>query len=482
VTIARCPMDVSSAMEPPSVREKAGGRERGHRAGARWVILRVSMSKGDESTETWVFERELVEPIGILRVVEGPDLGSELVFGEDAVTIGKSEGATLRLSDPTVSRLHLSLTRADGLVLVRDLGSKNGTWIGPVRIGEASVPTGTRLHLGATEITLAMRTQTVRRSQWMGGDRLGSLVGSSPAMHKVFARLARMAHTDSRVLVRGESGTGKELAARTLHEIGLRASGPLVIVDAAAIADTLAEDELFGHVPGAFTGATSVRIGAFERAHGGTIFLDEIGDLPLSLQAKLLRTLEDGTVQRLGSGERIAVDVRVIAATHKPLEQMVNERTFREDLYYRLAVLDVCMPSLRERPADIPLLAREILRGDLRDDAPTVALVEAALAEHHGYAWPGNVRELRNFVRRVAVLGREHAQLHAPIHEGAHVHAELPFQEAKEKWVEHFQRKYVERVLEETGGNVTEAARRSGISRVHLSNLAGRLGLRRVRD
>ena len=435
----------------------------------------------EDATHPLTFEHEHDEPVSVVQVVDGPDRGHEIVFGEGVITVGKSEGAVLRLTDPTVSRLHLTLEHQGDAVRVRDLGSKNGTWIGPAQILEARVPPGTRLRVGTTEIALAVRHAIVRRLEWKGEDRLGALVGTTPAMHQLFARLVRVAGGDSRILLRGESGTGKELAARTIHELSRRAAGPFVVLDGAALSDTLAEDELFGHVPGAFTGASTERAGAFERAHSGTLFLDEIGDVPLALQTKLLRALEDGSVQRLGASERRTVDVRVIAATHKPLEQMVNERTFREDLYYRLAVIELRMPSLRDRLADVPMIALEILRHDERDDPQAFTQVQAALAEHLDYPWPGNVRELRNFVRRVSVLGPAHAQLGPLVDDRPQVHADLPFHEAKERWIEHFERRYVERILEESSGNIAEAARRSGVSRVHLSNLAGRYGLRRAR-
>ncbi|HJL19051.1 MAG TPA: sigma 54-interacting transcriptional regulator [Sandaracinaceae bacterium LLY-WYZ-13_1] len=430
-----------------------------------------------DTTATWIHEREHTEPVGVLGVVEGPDRGLEVEL-DGTTTVGKSEAADVRLTDRAVSRLHLELAREGDGIRVRDLGSKNGTWIGTIAVHDIRVASGTRLRIGASELAFAVRPGRVRRAEWTGGDRLGELVGTSAPMRALFARLAKVAATDVRVLLRGESGTGKELAARSLHRLGPRRDGPFVVVDAAAIADTLAEDELFGHVPGAFTGADRARAGAFERASGGTLFLDEIGDLPLPLQVKLLRALEDGTVQRLGATERAAVDVRVIAATHKDLAGMVNDKTFREDLYYRLAVVELTMPPLRERLEDVPRLARSLLEHDGRADAASVAAVEAALAEHRGYGWPGNVRELRNFVRRVAVLGPAYARADWARDEGAHVRADLPFHDAKERWLEHFERAYLERALQEAGGNVAEAARRSGLSRAHLSNLAKRYGLR----
>ncbi|HJL17555.1 MAG TPA: sigma 54-interacting transcriptional regulator [Sandaracinaceae bacterium LLY-WYZ-13_1] len=430
--------------------------------------------KGDE---TWELEVEKLEDVGVVTVVDGPDAGLEVELEGEEVTVGTSEAATVRLSDPTVSRLHVSLRHepgksSDGL-RVRDLGSKNGTFVGPLRLHEGVVSAGTHLRLGSTELELGIRPGVVRRAVWDGGDRLGALVGGAPAMHQLFAALTKVAGTDSRVLLLGESGTGKELAARTLHTLGRRKGGPFVVVDAAAMADTLVEDELFGHERGAFTGAVETHPGAFERADGGTIFLDEIGDLPLALQAKLLRVLEEGTVQRLGGTERISVDVRVIAATHKPLARMVNERTFREDLYYRLAVIELRLPPLRQRMPDVPVLARHILAQDDRLDDETVAAVEQALEEHRGYAWPGNVRELRNFVRRVAVLGPAHAQL-MPADRAPRVRADLDYHHAKDLWLELFEREYVSRVLHESGGNVSKAARRSGLSRVHLGNLIAR--------
>lgn len=429
-----------------------------------------------DGTETWELEVEATEDVGVVTVVEGPDHGLEAELG-DEVTVGTSEAATVRLSDPTVSRLHLSLRREGEGLRVRDLGSKNGTFVGALRLHDGAVAAGTHLRLGSTEIKLGIRPGLVRRAVWDGGNHLGELVGGSSAMHQLFAAMMKVAGTESRVLLLGESGTGKELVARTLHSLGRRREGPFVVVDAAAMAGTLIEDELFGHVRGAFTGAVEDHPGAFERAHKGTLFLDEIGDLPLALQAKLLRVLEEGSVQRLGDTRRVDVDVRVVAATHKPLARMVNERTFREDLYYRLAVIELRLPPLRQRALDVPLLARHILHQDGRLSEETLAAVEQALDEHRGYTWPGNVRELRNFVRRVAVLGVAHAQL-MPADREPRVRVDLNYHHAKDIWVEHFERDYVSRILEEVGGNVSQAARRAGLSRVHLANLMARHGLR----
>jgi DNA-binding NtrC family response regulator len=436
------------------------------------------VSEPFEGTETWAVDEEADTEVGILAVVAGPDDGQEHAFADGVVTVGSGPNAGIRVSDPSVSRLHVELLREGGRVRIRDLGSKNGTWLGGCQVLEAWLTPGTRVRLGSTVVEARVASRRVRRSVWQGDDRFGPLLGASPAMRDLFARLAKIAGTDSRVLVRGESGTGKELVAHALHQSSKRRRGPFVVVDGAALSTTLADDELFGHVRGAYTGAHADRAGAFERAHGGTLFLDEVGDIPLEVQKKLLRALESGSVQRVGGSDWRTVDVRVIAATHKPLERMVNEGTFREDLLYRLSVLDVRVPSLRDRPDDIGLIARAVLDEVSPGDVGAHESVERALAGRVGYAWPGNVRELRNYVQRVAVLGHVAAEP-LPADGPQEVRVDLPYAQAKEEWVGHFERKYVARILDESGGNISEAARRSELSRVHLSNLVGRLGLRK---
>ena len=324
----------------------------------------------------------------------------------------------------------------------------------------------------------------------------GSLVGGSVEMRRIYAVLERVAPTDATVLVEGETGTGKELVARSLHDASRRAAKPFVTVDCGALPESLLESELFGHVRGSFTGAVGDRVGAFEAAHGGTLFLDEIGDMPLPLQPKLLRALESRTVRRVGSNAGKPVDLRVVAATNRSLARAVNEGLFREDLYYRLAVIEVRMPPLRARREDLPMLAGHLIeRFTGAPGAPPPAMLAALFAR----SFPGNVRELRNFVERSISLGLPMTATEAdsippppsvpsipsdePRPAGASllppgaeslVPVHLPMREAKLAWMDAFESVYVQALLRKTGGNVTRAAALAGISRRFFQVLAAR--------
>lgn len=275
--------------------------------------------------------------------------------------------------------------------------------------------------LGLTEAALAASSDLDKASVSMGGDvdsvvsaedLEGGIVGSSAAMQAVFKTIGQVAASDATVMVTGESGTGKELIARAIHRNSLRASKPYIAVNCAAIAENLIESELFGHEKGAFTGATQQHIGKFERCDGGTIFLDEIGDMAPATQTKILRALQEGEIQRVGGTETLKVDVRMLAATNKPLEKMVEDKTFREDLYYRLNVVRVPLPALRERMEDVPSLVDFVLKRLARDSkTETKHISQEALAILQSYDWPGNVRELENLIYRSAVMAQGEAIL-----------------------------------------------------------------------
>jgi transcriptional regulator with GAF, ATPase, and Fis domain len=306
------------------------------------------------------------------------------------------------IDDPTVSRVHAELQFRDDGIWVRDLASRNGTYVQGVRVEGAQLTEGAKLRLGAAVVTVALGTQPATEA--FPRDRFERLLGRSHAMKKLFARLDRAARTDATVLVLGETGTGKELVAESIHRASARRDRPFVVVDCGALHASLLESELFGHVRGAFTGASSDRLGAFEAAQGGTLFLDEIGEVPLELQPKLLRALEARTVRRLGETRVRTVDVRIVAATHRDLARSVAEGSFREDLYFRLAVLTVRVPPLRERLDDLPLLMESFEAGpDL--------LSREHLAELRTRRFPGNVRELRNYVERATAFGIEEQEL-----------------------------------------------------------------------
>ncbi len=316
-----------------------------------------------------------------------------------------------------------------------------------------------------------------------------NLIGSGPAMQRVFATLQKVAETDLTVLIRGESGTGKELVAQALHNLSPRRARPFVAVNCAAISRELVESELFGHEKGAFTGADARRQGRFEAADGGSILLDEIGDMAPETQAKVLRVLQERSFERVGGSKPIDVDVRVIAATHRNLEQEVGKQRFREDLYYRLKVVTLELPPLRERPEDIPALSQRFLeRVIARLGLEKRQLGDAALARLVRHRWPGNVRELSNVIEQAAVLASgpliEEADLQLGGDRGSAGGAEgtaaagLSFADAKRSAVERFERDYLLGALRRSGGNISRAAEALGMVRQSLQQKIRELGLR----
>jgi len=414
-----------------------------------------------------------------VEVLSGPDAGATATAGDEALSVGTAQTNALRLGDRTVSRYHVELTPVPEGVRVRDLGSTNGTRAGAVRIVDAVVPAGTTLTVGDTTLRVADAGESER--ELIGGEGLAGLRGRTPAMRELLAKLERVAARDIGVLLTGESGTGKELAARGLHELGPRAGGPFVTVDCGALAPTLVASELFGHERGAFTGADAQRAGAFEQADGGTLFLDEVGELPSNLQSALLGVLERRRFKRLGSSQEITVDVRVVSATHRDLREDVNADRFRLDLFYRLAVVTLRMPPLRERVDDIPLLVEHFLR-DLGEDAPLDAfLSEPALQMLRAHRWPGNVRELRNWVEAALAMGEAPELGPAGVTGGADpigAGLELPYKQARGALIDQFERRYLTRLMERADGNVSKAARIAKMNRSHLNDLLRRHDLR----
>ncbi|EPX64368.1 two component, sigma54 specific, transcriptional regulator, Fis family [Cystobacter fuscus DSM 2262] len=416
-----------------------------------------------------------------LVVIDGPDAGRAVALGSEPVRVGTREGCALRLSDPRVSGEHLEVWAEETGFGVRDLGSRNGTRYEGSRLGEARVRVGATFKLGRSFVRIQARGQPweVSPSQ---ARRFGELVGESLAMRELFAVLEHVAPTDTTVLVQGETGTGKEGVARALHEASARRKGPFVAVDCGALPEGLVESELFGHVKGAFTGALAARAGAFARARGGTLFLDELAGISPAVQARLLRVLEERRVRPVGGDAEQAVDVRVVAASRVDLSLAVAEGTFRSDLYYRLAVVTLTLPALRQRREDLALLVAELLR---RRGFEPGAVRGPGLELLSGHDWPGNVRELRNVLERSLVLSRgagsfEQLRLSLqPQGTGAELtlRTDLPFAEAKQAVVESFERHYLRDVLARVGGNLSEAARQAGVDRKHLRALARRHGL-----
>lgn len=400
------------------------------------------------------------------------------VVREPAV-LGSAEAAAVRIAEPTVSRLHAEIVWRDGSPWIRDLGSRNGTIVDGVRVDAAQLSPRATIRLGEAVID-AHFAQTQEQIPLWPDESFGPLRGGTCVMRELFARLARVALSDATALVLGETGTGKELVARAIHEASERAEGPFVTVDCTAVPESLFESELFGSARGAFTGATTSREGAIEAAHGGTIFLDEIGELPPSIQPKLLRALEQKAVRRVGESQHRPVDVRYIAATHRNLAELVGEGTFREDLYFRLAVLVVNVPPLRQRRDDIPILVRHFLAG--RGPEPTPELLQWLMAQ----PWRGNVRELRNFAERAVALGTDEArslQVALPPRSSGELPAppiDRPFKDVRDEWLTHLEREYVRGWLARTGGNLTAAADAMGLNRTYLHRLVKKHGLDRA--
>ena len=423
----------------------------------------------------------------LCRVTAGDRVLAEVPLGARSLAVGAGRECDLVLDDPQVSRRHAELALAPEGIRVRDLGSTNGTFWQGSRVTEAVVPFGAQIRIGAA----ALRFLTADAPAVTPSDRrrFGGMVGSSLAMRELFAILELAAPTEATVLLEGESGTGKEMAARALHDHSPRAKVPLVVVDCSAVSESLIDSHLFGHVRGAFTGAEQNRKGAFVEASGGTVFLDEVGELPLSAQAKLLRVLEARTVQPVGSDRPVAVDARVVAATHRDLARMVEEKTFRFDLFYRLAVVHVALPPLRERPEDLADLIRLFYEGRRVDPGP---IDGDNLTRLERYAWPGNVRELRNVLERAWTMagpgGAAFRDLRLWMPGSAEAAAgggrtadlidtSLPFKEAKERWLDLFERRYLEGVFATHGENITHAANHAGINRRHFRNLLRKHGI-----
>ncbi len=404
-------------------------------------------------------------------VARGPG-GKTHPIDVDAVVVGRDPGAAIALDDPEVSAVHCELRAVDAGILVRDLGSTNGTYVGPLRIREAIVTTPSAVTVGRA--TILVEPESEHRVDVGWSDAFGPLVGRSPRMRRLFGILERIAPTPLSVLILGETGTGKELAAKAIHDASPRKGKPFVVVDCGSIPPTLAESILFGHERGAFTGATERRHGALAEAHGGTLFLDELGELPLDLQPKLLRALSERQVKRVGGSAFEPIDVRVLAATRRDIAAEMNAGRFRSDLYFRIAQVRVELPTLRERPGDIALLVDTVCaRGGRSEYAPAVlGWIEQNMAAHD---WPGNVRELVNVVSVAATL----ADVPGAIDDvmaltraggGVDVTSEptTAFAEAKRKAMLDFERTYFTSLGEAAGGNVSEMARRSGMERHHV--------------
>jgi DNA-binding NtrC family response regulator len=420
---------------------------------------------------------------GRLLIVKGPDKGEAIAIAELALTIGSGPGNDVLLSDPTISRKHLQIEpRAEGVIL-RDLGSTNGSFVQGARFQELTLGFGTEVTIGQTVLKYVPSEERLEL-QPTDEEAYGALAGRDPKLRKLFRLLADVAASDATVLIEGETGTGKELFAEEIHRHSARRGGPFVVFDCGAVPSELIESALFGHLSGAFTGAVNARPGAFEEADGGTLFLDEIGELAPEVQPALLRALDKRAVRPVGGTEYKQVSVRVIAATNRNLRAEIAAKRFREDLYYRLAVVRMQVPPLRERPDDIPLLVDIFTRQLSGGRALQPSREELDRLRHH--SWPGNVRELRNVVERACTLSHgTRLEIDEAFDEKFAggvtpdtVNVDLPFKEAKAQVIDNFEREYLRAQLKRHEGNLSAAARSSEVDRKHFRELLRKHGLR----
>ncbi len=391
-------------------------------------------------------------------------------------TLGKSPACDLPIDDPEVSRRHVALEARANVLLLEDLDSTNGTRVNGVRVREAFLEGGETIRIGATTIGVEVtdRSGSPRGLSAMG---FGRVIGASRRMRSLYPFCERLANSKIPVVIEGETGTGKELLAESLHEVGSRCRGPFIIFDCTTVPPNLMEAAIFGHVRGAFTGAESDQPGVFELATGGTLFIDEIGDLQIDLQAKLLRAVDKSEVRRIGGQSAITVDLRIICATRRNLELAIQRGKFRDDLYHRLAVARIELPPLRDREGDVKLLA-EVFWSRLGGGEMPSGFVEGLAWRK----WPGNVRELHNHVARSIALGDLASPEVVAVRTeddndviSAVLNANLPFARARDRVHSEFLRRFVERALAVHGGNARKAATASGISRRYFTMMQGRV-------
>jgi DNA-binding NtrC family response regulator len=421
-----------------------------------------------------------------LVVVSGPATGLQRLIDEEEIRIGKATSNHVCVPDPTVSRFHCVIERTGRGLLLRDLGSFNGTQVGGCWVESAYVAPQIPITIGNSVMQICPADAEAPAPRTAGP----RVLGTSPAIQRIVSMLPRLAASSATVLLEGETGTGKSMIAELIHLMGPRAAGPFVVVDCGALSPGLVESELFGHEKGAFTGASDRRLGAFESAQGGTVFLDEIGELPLALQPKLLRALEERTIRRLGSTQPLRLDVQIVAASNRDLRQAVGEGRLRTDLYYRLDVLRVRVPPLRDRREDIPQLVEHFCRRTRAEISPS--RLNRLKADFMDRRWLGNVRELRNAVERAVLLGEwddttEWATGAAGNVEGTPPPSvdedpaaadsgllSVPFRTAKEGAIARWERRYLSALMLRARGSISQAARLAQVDRSHLRDLLRR--------
>jgi DNA-binding NtrC family response regulator len=417
---------------------------------------------------------------GTFVVIQGPDRGETVILRDRPIAVGSSPQCDLVLTDKAVSRKHIVAEPAGQEAIIKDQGSTNGSYVGGSRFKEITIGYGAEIKVGRT-ILKYLPEEVALVPEASESSSFGTVLGRDVKMRRLFNLLGDVANNDATVLIEGETGTGKELVAEELHEHSARRGGPFVVFDCGAVPRELIESALFGHLKGSFTGAIADRKGAFAEAHGGSIFLDEIGELPLELQPSLLRALDKKAVRRVGGNTYDKIDVRIIAATNRDLRAHIAAKQFREDLYYRLAVIRVTLPPLRERGGDIPFLVENFVKQFAGGRNITLTSDDVARLQRH--SWPGNVRELRNTLERACVLSRGDtlnledafsAETSTPT---VGFRTDLPFKEAKGQLVEQFEREYIVDLMKRHKLNLSAAAREAQIDRKHLRELLRKYGM-----
>ena len=427
----------------------------------------------------------------------------EVVFDKSTLSIGSISGNDLVISDTTLSRNHCRILQKKNNYTLLDLDSTNGTYINGIRIKEAFINSGCSIQLGNTNIKFHADDQHIQITP-KKSDKLHNIIGKNIKMREIFGILEKISPTNATVIIEGETGTGKEVIARSIHKLSHRAKKQFMVFDCGAVPESLIESELFGHEKGSFTGAISNRQGIFELASGGTVFLDEIGELGLDMQPKLLRVLETRKIRRVGSNKVIPVDIRIIAATNRNLQEEVKIERFREDLFYRLSVVRLVIPPLRDRVEDIPMLVSHFLQTHSFNRGPKGILklngisdgVHQAMFNYH---WPGNIRELLNIVERACSLSDsskielcdlpDSISTKGPLIPSPNIHTQskqnserkkdkipqeykkMTFKEAKEKWVSSFEEDYIRHMLEKNKMNISKASREAQIDRKYFRKL-----------
>jgi DNA-binding NtrC family response regulator len=433
------------------------------------------MSRGDKTQvleDLPAFSRQTQG--GIFLAIAGPDRGESVHMRPGrSIFFGSSPECEMTLTDKTVSRRHLMAAWEGETVVLRDQGSTNGTFVQGSRFKEIAIGFGAEFKLGRTVIKYLPEEEIVDPEP-IDQSAFGHLIGGDTKMRQLFKLMQDVAATEATVLIEGETGTGKELIAEEIHNHSTRREGAFIVFDCGSVPRELIESALFGHVKGSFTGAITDRKGAFADAHGGTIFLDEIGEMALDLQPSLLRVLDKKAVRRVGSNQYEKIDVRVVAATNRDLRAEVAKKSFREDLYYRLAVIRLSVPPMRERGTDIPLLIEWFINKFSPGRPLKISPEDMNRLRRH--SWPGNVRELRNTIERACLLARgEYINLDDALHEeptpSLGIRTDLPFKEAKGQLVEMFEREYIEDLMRRHRMNLSAAAREAQIDRKHLREL-----------